>query len=79
MKKQRGQGGPPMGQGGKATCECPECGFVMAHSERGTPCNKFKCPKCGAKMGPPEGKHGFEEEEEEKKDKVKKGFWDGVL
>jgi len=73
VKKQRGQGGPPQRQGGKATCECPKCGFVMEHTERGTPCIKFKCPKCGATMGPPGGEHGF------KKEETKKGFWDGVI
>jgi hypothetical protein len=71
MEKQRGQGGKPERQGGKAKCECPKCGHVMDHTQRGTPCNKIKCPKCGSMMGPPGGKHGF--------GKVKKGFWDGVL
>jgi peptide subunit release factor 1 (eRF1) len=71
MEKQRGQGGAPERQGGKATCECPKCGHTIEHTERGTPCNEIKCPKCGATMGPPEGKHGF--------DKVDKDFWNGVV
>ncbi|KXH75409.1 MAG: hypothetical protein AM326_03395 [Candidatus Thorarchaeota archaeon SMTZ-45] len=72
MEKQRGMGGSPERQGGKATCECPKCKTVVDHTDRGTPCNKIKCPKCGAMMGPPGGKHGFEK-------KVEKGFWNGVL
>lgn len=72
MEKRRGQGGEPERQGGKAQCECPECGHVVDHTERGTPCNQIKCPECGAKMGPPDGKHGFNK-------KVEKSFWDGVV
>jgi Zn finger protein HypA/HybF involved in hydrogenase expression len=51
MEKRLGQGGGPERQGGKATCECPKCGHVVDHTERGTPCNQIKCPECGAKMG----------------------------
>lgn len=54
-----GMGGAREGMGGKATCECPKCGHTEDHASRGTPCNEVTCPKCGAKMGPPGGKHGF--------------------
>jgi len=45
----QGVGGPRQGDGGAATCKCPECGYTMTH-DRGTPCTEIDCPKCGAKM-----------------------------
>lgn len=38
---------PGSGPGGR--CVCPACGYVSSHS-RLDPCNKKKCPKCGATM-----------------------------
>jgi len=32
-------------------CVCPECGEEVEH-ERGTPCSKTECPKCGVMMAP---------------------------
>jgi len=44
----RGQGGGrALGPGGE--CVCPACGTRIPH-QRGIPCNKTKCPKCGAVM-----------------------------
>ena len=40
-------GGPAMGPGGE--CVCPKCGHVAAH-QRGIPCTKQACPKCGTNM-----------------------------
>lgn len=45
----QGQGGPRQGDGGTDTCVCPECGATAKH-DRGTPCTKVSCSKCGAKM-----------------------------
>lgn len=39
-----GAAGPPSG-----FCVCPQCGHKEPH-ERGLPCNKRKCPKCGTTM-----------------------------
>lgn len=44
-----GVGGPRQGVGGAEICVCPECGHEQKH-ERGDPCTKIKCPKCGAPM-----------------------------
>ena len=38
-----------LGIGGTDTCVCPNCGHQVPH-ERGIPCNKIKCPKCGTPM-----------------------------
>ncbi len=46
----RGQGrmgGKGLGPGGN--CRCPSCGTKVPH-QRGTPCYKQSCPKCGNKM-----------------------------
>lgn len=40
-------GGQGLGPGGD--CVCPSCGHRAAH-QRGVPCNKMKCPKCGKLM-----------------------------
>jgi hypothetical protein len=36
-----------MGTGG--FCVCPKCGERIPH-QRGVPCQKERCPECGAKM-----------------------------
>lgn len=36
-----------MGPGGE--CYCPKCGYSEVHAI-GHPCNRKKCPKCGATM-----------------------------
>lgn len=38
---------PGSGPGGK--CVCSKCNYEEKHV-RGEPCNKKKCPECGAKM-----------------------------
>ena len=38
---------PGSGPGGE--CICSECGRVLPH-RRGLPCNRIKCPDCGAAM-----------------------------
>jgi len=30
-------------------CVCPQCG-ALVHHQRGVPCKKLKCVKCGSKM-----------------------------
>ena len=40
-------GGRGLGPGGE--CVCPKCGHSIPH-QRGVPCHKQKCPKCGAAM-----------------------------
>ncbi|MCK4783320.1 MAG: hypothetical protein KAV87_06180 [Desulfobacteraceae bacterium] len=45
----RGVGGPRQGVGGAEICVCPKCGYEEEH-ERGDPCAKIKCPKCGTPM-----------------------------
>jgi cation diffusion facilitator family transporter len=40
-------GGSGMGPGGE--CVCPRCGSTAPH-QRGTPCFRQACPKCGARM-----------------------------
>ena len=53
----KGQGGQGRGLGRKGglgrglggSCACPTCGVRVPH-ERGNPCFKRTCPKCGAKM-----------------------------
>lgn len=47
--KGMGVGGPRQGDAGAEYCVCPECGYRVKHN-RGTPCNKIKCIKCGAMM-----------------------------
>ena len=43
-----GRGGG-FGAGPSGDCVCPKCGHRMPH-QRGVPCYKQKCPKCGATM-----------------------------
>jgi hypothetical protein len=51
----RGQGQGPgrmgggTGAGPGGDCVCPSCGHKVPH-QVGQPCNKRKCPKCGATM-----------------------------
>lgn len=47
----QGQGriGGPFVAGDASACLCPECGHSEPH-ERGVPCVKKQCPKCGAAM-----------------------------
>jgi len=40
-------GGMAKGPGGY--CICPSCGTRIPH-QRGVPCFRVKCPKCGARM-----------------------------
>lgn len=47
--KGQGYGYPKQKSGGTDVCVCPKCGETTKH-KRGTPCNKTKCPKCGAPM-----------------------------
>lgn len=35
---------------GSNRCVCTKCGKAVAHSKRGVPCSKMKCPACGAEM-----------------------------
>ena len=44
----RNQGDNP-GAGPGGYCICPKCKYKVAH-ETDKPCNKMKCPKCGATM-----------------------------
>jgi len=46
----RGAGGPAQGDVGAKYCVCPKCKYNEKHTEKGTPCTKFKCPKCGVAM-----------------------------
>ena len=41
----QGQGSGREYTGGTDICVCPKCGQEIEH-ERGTPCNKMKCPEC---------------------------------
>ena len=43
----RQSGGFGLGPGGE--CLCPRCETKMPH-QRGAPCYKHKCPKCGGAM-----------------------------
>jgi predicted Fe-Mo cluster-binding NifX family protein len=45
----RGRMGGPLAGGVPGTCLCPECGHREPH-ERGVPCARRKCPKCGTAM-----------------------------
>jgi hypothetical protein len=49
----RGQGkgrmGGPLSAGAAGTCFCPQCGHSEPH-ERGVPCTRKQCPKCGAAL-----------------------------
>lgn len=51
----KGVGGPAQGDGGADRCICPSCDATAPH-EKGTPCAKVNCPKCGTAMqgGPAE-------------------------
>jgi len=60
MPRGDGTGPPQAGRGGRmrgdragsgpgGQCVCPACGARVAH-QAGIPCNKLKCPKCGAGM-----------------------------
>jgi hypothetical protein len=40
-------GGRSLGPGGY--CVCPSCGNKAPH-QRGIPCPRMTCPKCGSKM-----------------------------
>jgi hypothetical protein len=42
-------GGNRPGSGPGGNCVCPSCGTVVAH-QRGIPCSRVSCPKCGASM-----------------------------
>jgi len=48
-RKALGQGTGREFAGGTDVCVCPSCKAEVKH-ERGVPCNKVKCPKCGALM-----------------------------
>jgi len=58
-----GKGGGREGKGGADNCTCPnkkcsEYGKPISHN-RGTPCNKMTCKKCGTPLtglGAPKGK-----------------------
>jgi transposase len=39
----------PFAAGPGGYCICPECGHKIKHVA-GKPCNRQKCPKCGAQM-----------------------------
>ena len=41
--------GDKPGSGPEGNCMCPNCGYSTPHV-RANPCNRRKCPKCGAKM-----------------------------
>ena len=45
----RGRMGGPLAGGPAGTCLCPQCGHREPH-ERGAPCTRKKCPKCGTAM-----------------------------
>jgi len=47
----RGRGRQPggFGLGPSGECVCPSCGTKAPH-QRGVPCYKQKCPKCGQMM-----------------------------
>jgi hypothetical protein len=45
----RGRMGGPYAAGPVGVCVCPSCGAETTHV-RGLPCNRTKCPKCGAIM-----------------------------
>ncbi|MCX6843600.1 MAG: hypothetical protein NTX53_15105 [candidate division WOR-3 bacterium] len=44
-----GRVGGPKSAGPTGFCACPQCGQHVPH-ERGVPCAKQKCPKCGTAM-----------------------------
>lgn len=35
---------------GSSKCVCTKCGHTAGHAERGIPCNRKSCPKCGSPM-----------------------------
>lgn len=45
----RGRMGGPLAGGPVGTCLCPNCGHREPH-ERGVPCVRTRCPKCGTAM-----------------------------
>ncbi len=47
-RPRRGRAGG-FGLGPSGECICPNCGTKIPH-QRGVPCYKHKCPKCGAMM-----------------------------
>jgi len=42
-------GGTRPGAGPTGKCICPNCGETIPH-QRGVPCYKISCPKCGTNM-----------------------------
>jgi len=49
ISEAQGQGGGRELAGGADICICPDCGYEESH-ERGAPCNKTMCPKCGVPL-----------------------------
>jgi len=45
----KGRMGNPVQGGVEGFCVCPKCGTKVEH-KRAEPCNKLKCPQCGAVM-----------------------------
>jgi hypothetical protein len=45
----RGRMGGPFAAGPSGFCVCPQCGQREPH-ERGMPCVRRKCPRCGIAM-----------------------------
>lgn len=35
---------------GSSKCVCTKCGYTAGHADRGIPCNRKSCPKCGSPM-----------------------------
>lgn len=44
-----GRMGGPLAAGPEGYCVCPDCGHKTKHVA-GKPCNRQKCPQCGAQM-----------------------------
>lgn len=44
-----GSGMPGQGAGVGGKCVCPQCGYSESH-ERGNPCDRKNCPRCGTIM-----------------------------
>lgn len=49
MPKGKGLGRGSGGFGPEGFCICVKCGEKLAH-QKGVPCTKIKCPKCGKTM-----------------------------